>query len=307
MTGRTSARFPTPAAEGTKGNLNMEPDGLYRPVDLEGFDFTVTGGVGTLVIDRTDKRNAISRAMWRALPEIIASVDADDSIGALVITGAGGHFSAGSDIADLDVPIADFWELNSTAEAAVADARTPTIAAIEGNCVGGGTEIAAACDIRIAAPGSVFGVTAAKLGLVYPPGPTQRLARVLGDAWARYLLITASIVGFETMERLGFFHEVSDTPVEAAQALGERIAGLSRLSQIGATAILGGHAPGGATSAGHVVSAGAAAGDGVDDAGGTTPPEWLDAAYRAEIARGQEAFFAKRPPAFGFAKSAWQD
>jgi enoyl-CoA hydratase/carnithine racemase len=232
----------------------MEPDGLYRPVDLEGFDFTVTGGVGTLVINRTDKRNAISRAMWRALPEIIASVDADDSIGALVITGAGGHFSAGSDIADLDVPIADFWELNSTAEAAVADARTPTIAAIEGNCVGGGTEIAAACDIRIAAPGSVFGVTAAKLGLVYPPGPTQRLARVLGDAWARYLLITASIMGFETMERLGFFHEVSDTPAEAAQALGERIAGLSRLSQIGATAILGGHALGGATSAGLDVS-----------------------------------------------------
>ncbi|WP_166970460.1 enoyl-CoA hydratase/isomerase family protein [Brevibacterium atlanticum] len=272
----------------------MGPDGLYRPVDCEGFDFTVTGGVGTLAIDRTEKRNAISRAMWRALPEIIAAVDADDSIGALIITGAGGHFSAGSDIADLDVPIADFWELNSTAEAAVANALTPTIAAIEGNCVGGGTEIAAACDIRIAAPGSIFGVTAAKLGLVYPPGPTQRLARVLGDAWARYLLITASIVDFETMERLGFFHEVSDTPLEAAQALGERIAGLSRLSQIGAKAILDGHTPGGAASAD------------ADGSAVTAPPEWLDGAYRAEIARGQGAFFSKRLPAFGFTKSAWQ-
>src|SRR5699024_12655026 len=79
----------------------MTADGSHRPVDHEGFDFTVSGGVGTLVIDRTGKRNALSRPMWRAIPEIIASVDADDSIGALVITGAGGHFSAGSDIGDL--------------------------------------------------------------------------------------------------------------------------------------------------------------------------------------------------------------
>src|SRR5699024_2695920 len=250
----------------------MTADGSHRPVDHEGFDFTVSGGVGTLVIDRTENRNALSRPMWRAIPEIIASVDADDSIGALVITGAGGHFSAGSDIGDLGVSLHDFWQLNSTAEAAVANSSTPTIAAIEGNCVGGrteiaagsdidvlgvalpdfwqlnssaeaavanattptiaasegncvggGTEIAAACDIRIAAPGSIFGVTAAKLGLVYPPGPTRRLAQVLGDSWARYLLVTASIVKFEQMDELGFFHEVSDSPRAAAQELGERI------------------------------------------------------------------------------------
>ncbi|GAA1636369.1 enoyl-CoA hydratase/isomerase family protein [Brevibacterium sanguinis] len=262
----------------------MSADEPYRPTALEGFDFTVTGGVGTLVLTRTDKRNALSRAMWRALPEIIAGVDADDSIGALIITGAGGHFSAGSDIADLDVPIADFWQLNSAAEAAVAGSRTVTIAAIEGNCVGGGTEIAAACDIRIAAPGSTYGVTAAKLGLVYPPGPTESLARVLGDAWARYLLLTASIVDFDQMHRLGFFHEVTEVPLRAAQALGERVAGLSRLSQLGAKSVLGGTLS--------------------DD---VAPPRWLDEAYRAEIARGQEAFFAKRAPEFGFAAGDWQD
>lgn len=257
--------------------------GRYRPVDLEGFDFTVSGGVGTLVLDRTDKRNALSRAMWRALPEIVSGVDADDTIGALIITGAGGHFSAGSDIADLDVPIADFWELNSSAEAAVASARTVTIAAIEGNCVGGGTEIAAACDIRIAAPGSIFGVTAAKLGLVYPPGPTKSLARVLGDAWARYLLLTASIVDFETMRGIGFIHETADDPLTRAQALGERIASLSQLSQIGAKAVLDG-----------------------DFDGNEAPPAWLDEAYRAEIARGQEAFFAKKTPEFGFRTGDWR-
>lgn len=260
----------------------MTADGPYRPVDLEGFDFTVTGGVGTLVIDRPGKRNALSRPMWRTLPEIITGVDADDSIGALVITGAAGHFSAGSDIADLDVPLDDFWELNSTAEAAVANARTVTIAAIAGNCVGGGTEIAAACDIRIAAPGSIFGVTAAKLGLVYPPGPTRRLSSVLGDSWARYLLTTASIVTFDQMRELGFFHEVADVPLAAAQSLGERITAQSRLSQIGAKAVLAGA---------------------LDSA---APPAWLDEAYRAEIARGQAAFFAKRSPEFGFRGTDWR-
>ncbi|MDN5635157.1 MAG: enoyl-CoA hydratase/isomerase family protein, partial [Brevibacterium sp.] len=167
-------------------------------------------------------------------------------------------------------------------EAAVADARTTTIAAITGNCVGGGTELAAACDIRIAAPGSIFGVTAAKLGLVYPPGPTRRLAAVLGDSWARYLLVTASIVKFETMRDLGFFHEVSETPAESAQTMGEKIVGLSRLTQIGSKAIL--------------------AGELSDEA---SPPQWLDDAYRDEITRGQEAFFAKRAPEFGFAATDW--
>lgn len=255
------------------------PDGTYRPADLEGFDFTVAGGVGTLTISRLDKRNALSRPMWKALPGIIAGVDADDSIAVLVITGAGGHFSAGSDIADLNVPLADFWEMNAAAEAALAGARTPTIAAITGNCVGGGTELAAACDIRIAAPGSIYGVTAAKLGLVYPPGPTRTLARVLGDSWARYLLLSAKIVDFEQMDRLGFFHQVSESPLAAALELGKRMAGLSALSQTGAKAVL--------------------------DGALTDPEPWLDAAFRAEIVRGQDAFFAKSSPEFGFARSAW--
>ncbi|WP_309130546.1 enoyl-CoA hydratase/isomerase family protein [Brevibacterium sp.] len=277
----------------------MTGHGSFRPVDLEGFDFTVIGGVGTLVLDRPEKRNSLSRAMWRQLPEIIAGVDADDSIGALVITGAGGHFSAGSDIADLNVPLADFWELNSTAEAAVANARTVTIAAIEGSCVGGGTEIAAACDIRIAAEGSIFGVTAAKLGLVYPPGPTDRLAAVLGKSWARYLLVTASIVPFEQMERLGFFHQVSSAPREAAQELGERIVGLSRLSQTGAKAVLNGE----------LRETGLAQAElpGEPREERFSPPEWLDAAYRSEITRGQDAFFAKRAPEFGFHATDWRN
>ena len=110
-------------------------DQLRRSIEsIEGFGFTVTGGVGTLVLDRPEKRNALSRRMWKALPGILAAIDAAEEIDVLILTGAGGHFSAGSDIHDLNVPLADFWETNSAAEAALASVSIPTIAAIEGNC-----------------------------------------------------------------------------------------------------------------------------------------------------------------------------
>ncbi|GAA4284698.1 enoyl-CoA hydratase-related protein [Brevibacterium daeguense] len=249
---------------------------------VEGFDLTVSGRVGTLVIDRPEKRNALSRDMWLALPDIVSGIDEDPAIDVLILTGAGGHFSAGSDIADLRVPLADFWETNATAEAALASVDIPTIAAIEGNCIGGGTELSAACDIRVAAPGAKFGITAAKLGLVYPPGPTRRLAEIIGPTWTRYLLLTAEVIDTERADSLGFLHRVSDTPLDTARELAELMMRRSPLSQTGAKRILVGEDP--------------------DPAAGG----WLDQAYQQEISTGQEAFFAKRQPEFGFRRLDWR-
>ncbi|WP_349827217.1 enoyl-CoA hydratase/isomerase family protein [Brevibacterium litoralis] len=241
---------------------------------VEGFDLTVDGGVGTLVIDRQDRRNALSRAMWHALPGIVAAVDEDPSIRVLVLTGAGDHFSAGSDIHDLDVPLPDFWATNAEAEAVLAECRIPTIAAIRGTCVGGGTELACACDFRIAAPGSRFGVTAAKLGLVYPPGPTRRLAQVVGTGWAKYLLTTGNLIDTERADRLGLLHEVSEDPLTAAYALAATITSRSPLSQTASAHLLAGH-------------------DFTAD-----QLDWLAGAYAQEITEGQAAFFERRPPEF---------
>jgi len=259
----------------------MTADDTRRLVDHEGFDFSVADGIGTLVLDRPGKRNALSRDMWLALPDILAAIDADDAITVLVLTGAGGHFSAGSDIQDLDVPLADFWATNSAAEAALASVDIPTIAAIEGNCVGGGTELAAACDVRIAAPGSIYGVTAAKLGLVYPPGPTRRLAAIIGEAWAKYFLLTAEIIDFDEALRLGFIHRVSDEPLRAARELAETIAGRSALSQTGVKRILRGEEPSPAAG------------------------EWLAEAYSHEIKAGQKAFFERQKPEFAVRRTEW--
>lgn len=253
-----------------------------RAADHEGFAYSVADGIGTLVIDRPAKRNALSRAMWQALPGILHDIDADPEVRVLILTGAGGHFSAGSDIHDLDVPLAEFWETNSAAEAALASVDIPTIAAIEGNCVGGGTELAAACDVRIAAPGTIYGVTAAKLGLVYPPGPTRRLAAILGESWARYFLLTAEIIDFDEALRLGFIHRSADEPLAAARELAATIAGRSALSQTGVKRILRGAEPS-------------------PEAAG-----WLAEAYAHEITEGQRAFFAKEAPAFTTRRQDWE-
>ena len=148
----------------------MTTETPQTPIPLvEGFRFELDGAIGTLTIDRPQKLGALSRDMWFALPDIIAAIDRAPEIDVLILRGTDGNFSAGSDIHDLNVPLADFWSMNSAAEDALAT-----------------------CDIRIAAPGSRFGITAAKLGLVYPPGPTRRFAAAIGESWARYQIGRAS-------------------------------------------------------------------------------------------------------------------
>ncbi|PMD05444.1 enoyl-CoA hydratase/isomerase family protein [Brevibacterium paucivorans] len=246
---------------------------------VPGFEYSVENGIAVLTISRVEKRNALSREMWKALPGIAKAIDTHPDVDVLIITGAGGHFSAGSDIKDLNVPLEEFWQTNSQAEEAIASMDIPTIAAIEGNCVGGGTEIAAACDVRIAKPGSIYGVTAARLGLVYPPGPTKRLAEIVGTSWARYILLSAEIVDFDQMNQLGFFHQVAEDPLAAARKRAEVVASRSALSQTGAKRIL--------------------RGDTFEAQG------WVRDAYAEEIVRGQEAFFERRSPEFAINRTDW--
>lgn len=247
---------------------------------VPGFRFSLDDGIGTLTFDRPARLNALSAEMWDALPALIAAIDAEPEIGALILRGAGGAFSAGSDIGDLSVPLEEFWKRNSEAEAALAEADVPTVAAIEGICIGGGTELAAACDVRIGQTESRFGVTAAKLGLVYPPGPTRRLVEVFGAAWARYLLVTGRTFNGERAYSLGFLHELSETPYETARAIAATLVARSALSQTGAKRIIRGE--------------------------DVEPTGAVGAAYDAELPEGQEAFFAKRPPEFGFRRTDWE-
>ena len=140
-------------------------DGLPETLRLE------LAEVATLTIDRPAKRNAFNLAMWRALPEVAAVVQDAPAVRVLVIRGAGdGPFSAGADVAEFDSlrrgveAAARYSAAVYAAERAIAALTKPTVALIQGWCVGGGCELALACDLRIADTRARFGIPAAKLG-----------------------------------------------------------------------------------------------------------------------------------------------
>jgi enoyl-CoA hydratase/carnithine racemase len=169
----------------------------------------------TIVIDRAAKKNAIDEAAWRAFGDVAAQIAADPEIAVVVVRGASGIFSAGADIAEfVALTTADAARRDAFADAvrggeeAVATVDRPTIAAIEGVCVGGGCQIALACDIRIAAEGTRFGITPAKLGIVYPVASTRRLVAAVGRAAAKDLLFTGRLILAEEALRIGLVDRV---------------------------------------------------------------------------------------------------
>ncbi|MFJ4690252.1 enoyl-CoA hydratase/isomerase family protein [Streptomyces sp. NPDC088766] len=176
----------------------MEPELLHG----------VTDAVATVVLHHPAKRNAMTAAMWRALPPLLAKLAADPGVGALVLTGAGGTFCAGADISTLQGSPDEAQALAVRAEEALAAFPKPTLAAVKGHCVGGGAQLAAACDLRFAEEGALFGVTPARLGIVYPSSATRRLVTLVGPATAKYLLFSGELIGATRALRTGLVDEV---------------------------------------------------------------------------------------------------
>ncbi|MBV1948646.1 enoyl-CoA hydratase/isomerase family protein [Streptomyces sp. BV129] len=168
----------------------------------------VADRVATVVIRHPAKRNAMTAAMWRALPPLLADLAADPGVRTLVLTGEGGTFCAGADISTLRGSPAEAQGLAVAAEEALAAFPKPTLAAIRGHCVGGGAQLAAACDLRLAEEGALFGVTPARLGIVYPASSTRRLVSLVGPATAKYLLFSADLIDSARALRTGLVDEV---------------------------------------------------------------------------------------------------
>ncbi|GHG85301.1 enoyl-CoA hydratase/isomerase family protein [Streptomyces lanatus] len=169
---------------------------------------SVTDSVATVVIHHPAKRNAMTAAMWGALPPLLRTLAADPAVRVLVLTGEGGTFCAGADISTLQGSPQEAQTLAVAAEEALAAFPKPTLAAIRGHCVGGGSQLAAACDLRFAEEGSLFGVTPARLGIVYPASSTRRLVSLVGPATAKYLLFSGELIGAERALRTGLVDEV---------------------------------------------------------------------------------------------------
>ncbi|MFD5726422.1 enoyl-CoA hydratase/isomerase family protein [Streptomyces sp. NPDC058368] len=197
---------------------------------------TVADGVATVVISNSAKRNAMTAAMWEALPVLLGKLAADPFVGALVLTGAGDTFCAGADISSLRDAGSDPQSLAVAAEEALAAFPLPTLAAVRGYCVGGGSQLAAACDLRFAAEGALFGVTPAKLGIVYPASSTRRLVALTGPATAKHLLFSGELIDTERALRTGLVDEVlpADGLDERVAAYVRTLVSRSRLTQAAA-------------------------------------------------------------------------
>ncbi|MFJ8667304.1 enoyl-CoA hydratase/isomerase family protein [Streptomyces sp. NPDC093600] len=169
---------------------------------------SVADGIATVLIANPAKRNAMTAGMWRSLPALLAPLAADRAVRALVLTGEGGTFCAGADISTLREPGDEQQSLAVRAEEALAAFPKPTLAAVRGYCVGGGSQLAAACDLRFAEEGALFGITPSKLGIVYPSSSTRRLTALVGPSAAKYLLFSGELIDTARALRTGLVDEV---------------------------------------------------------------------------------------------------
>ncbi|MEE4350079.1 MAG: enoyl-CoA hydratase/isomerase family protein [Pacificimonas sp.] len=243
------------------------------------------GPLATISIDRPNAKNAFNQAMWLQLVELLRQAGANDRLRLLVLRSSepGSAFSAGADIKEL-LANKDDAGWRSANQAAINRAQyeltrfaRPTLAFIEGDCVGGGCGIALACDLRLAAPAARFAITPAKLGLVYPLHDVKLLTDLIGPGQAKRLLFTGELIGAEEALRIGLVEAIGDDsalfaePILAASP--HSTAAMKRFVR----RVLDGQAE--------------------DDE--DTLRTFAEAFTAPDFAEGTAAFIAKRPPRFG--------
>lgn len=208
-------------------------DHEYETIRVE----AVTPGVAHLQLDRRSDLNAITGTVLVELFDAVDALDRDDEVQVLLLSGAGTRaFSVGAAAQDrlerLDAETAvDLSRRGQRAFARVRRFPGPVIASIEGYCLGGGMELAACADLRIAGPGATFGQPELELGLVPGWGGTQRLGRLVGTGRAMEIILTADEYDAETMARYGFVNRVVEEPFDAACDRAASLAEHSRLAQ----------------------------------------------------------------------------
>jgi enoyl-CoA hydratase/carnithine racemase len=191
-------------------------------VDQPGVTVAVADGVATLTLVQPAKRNAVTYEMWLAIGDNCAALADDPSVRVLLLRGRGAHFCAGADISSFSaVEPSDYQTANLAAEEALASFPKPTIAVITGSCIGGGVQLAAACDLRLADETARFGITPARLGLVYPAAAVGRVIDLIGPSMTKHLLYSAEIVSADRALRVGLIDEL-----HRDDTLGERLVDL---------------------------------------------------------------------------------
>lgn len=246
-------------------------------------------GIATITLDRPNVLNALNVCMVAELREAFAELEGDDTVRVVILTGAGERaFAAGADISELAAlggPVAGAAQARSgqALTLQIERMRTPVIAAVNGFALGGGCEIAMACDIRIASEKARFGQPEVNLGLLPGYGGTQRTARLLGRGMAMLLCLSGETIDAREALRIGL--------VERVVPAGELLAECERIARI-----IAAKAP----------LAIAATKRAIDDGSGLSIEAGLEIealhfgtlVATADFAEGTQAFLAKRPAAF---------
>jgi enoyl-CoA hydratase len=172
----------------------------------------IDGPIGWLTVDRPDSRGAMTREMWAAMPDRLNALATSDGVRLVVLRGTGGFFIAGADITEFrefrsDPELARQYDEGSNGTLdALAKLAVPSVAMIDGPCVGGGSLIAFGCDLRVATERAFLAIPAGRLGLAYPHHGLERLVAVVGEARALDLLLTGRRIGGREALDLGLVH-----------------------------------------------------------------------------------------------------
>ena len=259
--------------------------------DAAAIRYVVASPIAELILNRPEKRNALNADMWACLPDLVARANDDPSVKAIIVHGGDtGAFAAGADISEFDTIYATpesaeaFGATIAAALEALETSPKPTIAAVDGVCVGGGVSLAMACDLRFGSVGSKYGVTPAKLGLVYPAGDTRRLMQAIGPGATKDLLFTGRIFDADTANEMNLIDRLilDVSAIGAARLFAAEIAKNSQWSiRAIKTMILGLQS-------------------GWTDADPRARALFADGFSNIDFEDGHKAFVEKRPPKFTF-------
>ncbi|MGX8796996.1 enoyl-CoA hydratase-related protein [Fusibacter sp. JL298sf-3] len=190
--------------------------------------FEKMDGVGVVTFNRTSALNALNTEVLGALERLVEEVKKDDSLRVLVFTGAGKAFVAGADIKEMSTMSAEearqFAGRGQRVFSEIEKMDKVTIAAVNGFALGGGCEMALACDIRLAGTKAKFGQPEVKLGITPGFAGSQRLPKLIGVSHAKYMILTGDMIGADKALELGLVSGVYEDVLEEAISLGSRIA-----------------------------------------------------------------------------------
>ena len=219
------------------------------PFESETLSIEKRGGVGFLWLDRPEKRNALVHEMWTGLPRALEALADDPDVRAVILAGRGKSFCVGLDLVasgetlgsksdTSSQAVANLRQLETTREfqagiSALAECPLPVIAAIHGHCLGGGIDLATACDIRLASADALFSIRETRIGIVADVGTLQRLPKVVGAGHVAELAYTGKDIGAARAEKIGLVNDVYpdvEALLEAAETLALEIAANSPMT-----------------------------------------------------------------------------